>query len=60
MMRDTNRLAALQAGESVYVGKPCRHGHTPARRYTQSAACCQCQLDAKRAQRARERAMRPA
>lgn len=53
------RMEALLAGKNKYQGMPCAHGHD-GWRYTQSTSCCACQLDAKRRQRERERAMRPA
>jgi hypothetical protein len=54
----TARIEALQAGAHKYQGAPCAHGHD-GWRYTQSTNCCQCQTEAKRRQRARERAMMP-
>ena len=52
-------MEALRSGAQRYQGPPCRHGHD-GERYTQSMSCVTCQRDAKRAQRTRERAMRPA
>ena len=35
------RLSAAQAGQSIYSGNPCKHGHGD-KRYTSSGQCVKC------------------
>lgn len=50
-MRQSQRLLAAARGEHIYhTGKPCLHGHD-AGRYTRTARCVRCTIEATQRQR---------
>ena len=46
----SNRLQAMFSGDSVYIGRDCKHGHGGTR-YTACKHCVQCNVDRLRAKR---------
>lgn len=53
---ELNRHNAMKAGKRYYVGKVCKYGHEPARRYVVSRQCVTCMLIHSAKQRAEKKA----